>query len=163
MAMYSPPPVDEPARPQEDAAPHSREQIRPAPVPEQTASTAPMPLTAKERVPPVAPPETGAREDGRTAAAGRLNIRVQVPFAGGPFDDPDAAERIIAEVLGRGLATMVHESESSASFVWEGRVSRRRHLTLDIETDAAQEPAVREVLARLHPDRRPAILVTAAA
>ena len=31
MAMYSPPPVDEPARPQEDAAPHSREQIRPAP------------------------------------------------------------------------------------------------------------------------------------
>lgn len=163
MAMYSPPPADEPARPQEDATPHSREQNRPAPVPEQTASTSPMPLTAKERVPPAAPPETGAREDGRPAAAGRLNIRVQVPFAGGPFDDPDAAERIIAEVLVRGLATMVHESESSASFVWEGRVSRRRHLTLDIETDAAQEPAVREVLARLHPDRRPAILVTAAA
>lgn len=157
MAMYSPPPENEDVRATKDGTPqHIGQGSSSSAQPMNDMSTSMWAEIINDAPPP--------RGNVETLTVGRkINIRIQVPFADGPFADTDAAHRITGEILTRGLADFVHESESSASFVWEGEVRRRKHVTLDVETDSSNEQAVREVLTRLHPDRRPAILVTAAA
>ncbi len=168
MPMYSP--TDETAAKAADTLTESGDPIfglaeadlpspEEAPVVPLMAAVAPRMEPARQEpvTAPVTTPAPAPRPAQAPSASGTVLLRVSVPHAASPFDDPEAAIKIVDAILGSDLAQTVHEREAMIAYAWEGKVQRRAHTVLEIRADKRHQVAIMEILTRLHPSRNPDI------
>lgn len=90
-------------------------------------------------------------------------VRVSVRGPRGPYDDPDALQKMVTGMLSDAKANFVSEQEAFVSVLWEGIMIRERHTILEASVSDARVDDVIRVVREFHPDRNPKIEILSCA